>query len=651
MATENPAGAAHSITELRNAARTYEALYNGASEAIFMVRVGPDGPLITDCNGRAGELFGYEPQQLVGRSPVEISPQAQPDGTRSIERIQEVVRTAMAGETALFDFTHKHRDGSLFFTEISVSRLDLEDGPRLLVLMRDLTERREAEDKFRSIIQSSPMGIYQYTLEQDGRLVFAGANPAADRIVGVDNTEYIGKTIEEAFPPLAETELPDQYRRVAREGGTWQTEQIVYADDRIAGAFEVYAFQVSPMRMAVFFNEVTERKQAEEERRKLEAQIQHTQKLESLGILAGGIAHDFNNLLMSVLGNADLALNELSPVSPVREYIADIESAAIRAADLCRQMLAYSGKGRFVVEALDLRELVEEMAHILEVSVSKKAVLNLHFADNLPAVRADATQIRQVLMNLITNASEAIGDRSGVISISTGAQDCERSYLSEMYLDDDLPEGLYTYLEVADTGDGMEKEVINRIFDPFYTTKFTGRGLGMAAVLGIVRGHGGAIKIYSEPGKGTTIKVLLPAAYEPAVAADSAASVNKAWTGSGTVLLVDDEETVRAIGGKMLTHLGFEVKTASDGREALRVYRESADEITCILLDLTMPHADGEETFRELRRTDPDVCVVLSSGYNEQDVTQRFAGKGLAGFIQKPYQLETLREVLRRALA
>ena len=651
MATENPAGAAHSITELRNAARTYAALYNGASEAIFMVRVGPDGPLITDCNGRAGELFGYEPQQLVGRSPVEISPQAQPDGTRSIERIQEVVRTAMAGETALFDFTHKHRDGSLFFTEISVSRLDLEDGPRLLVLMRDLTERREAEDKFRSIIQSSPMGIYQYTLEQDGRLVFAGANPAADRIVGVDNTEYIGKTIEEAFPPLAETELPDQYRRVAREGGTWQTEQIVYAADRIAGAFEVYAFQVSPMRMAVFFNEVTERKQAEEERRKLEAQIQHTQKLESLGILAGGIAHDFNNLLMSVLGNADLALNELSPVSPVREYIADIESAAIRAADLCRQMLAYSGKGRFVVEALDLRELVEEMAHILEVSVSKKAVLNLHFADNLPAVRADATQIRQVLMNLITNASEAIGDRSGVISISTGAQDCERSYLSEMYLDDDLPEGLYTYLEVADTGDGMEKEVINRIFDPFYTTKFTGRGLGMAAVLGIVRGHGGAIKIYSEPGKGTTIKVLLPAAYEPAVAADSAASVNKAWTGSGTVLLVDDEETVRAIGGKMLTHLGFEVKTASDGREALRVYRESADEITCILLDLTMPHADGEETFRELRRTDPDVCVVLSSGYNEQDVTQRFAGKGLAGFIQKPYQLETLREVLRRALA
>ena len=235
-----------------------------------------------------------------------------------------------------------------------------------------------------------------------------------------------------------------------------------------------------------------------------------------LGVLAGGIAHDFNNLLMAILGNAGLALEELSSLSPARGSIEEIEKAATRAAELAKQMLAYSGKGRFVVEPIDVCRLVEEMAHLLEVSISKKVVLKYDFADDLPTIDGDVTQIRQVVMNLITNASEAIGGKTGVIALSTGTMYCDRACLDEINdtvragLDRPLPEGAYVYFEVADTGCGMDAKTIEKIFDPFFTTKFTGRGLGMSAVLGIVRGHKGALMISSEVGRGTTFRVLFP---------------------------------------------------------------------------------------------------------------------------------------------
>jgi signal transduction histidine kinase/CheY-like chemotaxis protein len=397
--------------------------------------------------------------------------------------------------------------------------------------------------------------------------------------------------------------------------------------------------------------DITEHTEAEEERKRFEAQLQHTQKLESLGVLAGGIAHDFNNLLTGILGNADLALLKLASASPARNNLAEIETAARRAAELCGQMLAYSGKGRFVVEAVSINELVEEMAHLVEISISKKAVLRYDFADNLPAIEADATQMRQIVLNLITNASEAIGEKSGVISISTGAMECDGDYLTETYLDEQLNEGVYVYVEVSDSGCGMDAETQAKIFDPFFTTKFTGRGLGLAAVLGIIRGHGGAIKVYSEPGKGTTFKALFPALDGPAAASRETNSQVEDWQGSGTALLVDDEETVRTVGKLMLEEMGFDVTLAVDGRDGVEKFREHQDEIALVLLDMTMPGMGGEETFREIRRIKPDAAVILSSGYNEQEVTSRFAGKGLAGFIQKPYQYQTLLEKVREVLA
>ncbi|HEY4745171.1 MAG TPA: response regulator, partial [Desulfuromonadaceae bacterium] len=390
--------------------------------------------------------------------------------------------------------------------------------------------------------------------------------------------------------------------------------------------------------------DISEQKRAEEERLSLERQLLHAQKLESLGVLAGGIAHDFNNILMAIIGNSDLALMRINPESPAVDNLRSIETAAARAADLAKQMLAYSGKGAFVVENHDVNDLLEEMLHILQVSISKKAVLRLNLNRPLPPVEADATQIRQIVMNLVINASEAIGDKSGVIAISTGCMDCARSYLKDVWLDENISEGLYVYIEVTDSGCGMDKETLAKLFDPFFTTKFTGRGLGMAAVLGIVRGHKGAIRVYSEPGKGSSFKILLPASGKPAEIFNHAGRHDD-WRGSGTVLLVDDEETIRGIGREMLKELGFDVVTANDGREAIEMYKSRSD-IAFVILDLTMPHVDGEQCFRELRVVNPDIRVIMSSGFSEQEVTQKFVGKGLAGFIQKPYKLSILRDAI-----
>ncbi len=389
---------------------------------------------------------------------------------------------------------------------------------------------------------------------------------------------------------------------------------------------------------------------AEEERRKLETKMLEAQKLESLGVLAGGIAHDFNNLLMGIMGNADLALRLLPPASDAIHNVEEIVRASQRAADLCRQMLAYSGKGKFVVGCYDLSEIVREMAQMLEVSVSKKALLYYSFAAELPAVQADATELSQVIMNLITNASESLGDESGVISVSTGVIECDQAYLSESRLDDKLSEGRYVYLEVSDTGCGMDEETQRRIFDPFFTTKFLGRGLGLAAVLGIIHGHHGAIKVHSEPGQGTTFTILLPAlAWEPKEPASRTVWSSPSSCG-GTILLVDDDSMVRNVAAQMLDGLGFKCLTAANGQEGLEVFRKYGSGIDCVILDLTMPVMGGEEVFRELRRIRSDLCVILSSGYNEEDVTQRFVGKGLAGFVQKPYNSAKLRITLNRVL-
>ncbi|NLI48105.1 MAG: PAS domain S-box protein [Acidobacteria bacterium] len=397
-----------------------------------------------------------------------------------------------------------------------------------------------------------------------------------------------------------------------------------------------------------------ERLRGEEASLNLERQLQHAQKLESLGVLAGGIAHDFNNLLMAILGNADLALLETSTAHPARPYVEDIIKASLRAAGLCQQMLAYSGRGHFRIETLDLNEMVREMTDILEVSITKKAVLRYDLSPELPKVRGDATQLRQVVMNLITNASDALGDGSGVISLVTGTRHFRGGERFGVLQGEKLTPGRYVCLDVADTGCGMDAATQARLFDPFFSTKFTGRGLGMAAVLGIIRGHHGGIRVRSEPGRGTAVTVLLPPVENDEPAAGSAEVEPPAraepWRWRGMVLLVDDEEAVRALAERMLRRLGFEVVTAADGASAVEQFRARRREITAVVLDLTMPAMDGGETLQALRAADPGVRVLLASGYDEGDVSRRFGDGGPDAFIQKPYRLATLRAKLRHIL-
>lgn len=384
--------------------------------------------------------------------------------------------------------------------------------------------------------------------------------------------------------------------------------------------------------------------------RNIEQRMLHTQKLESLGVMAGGIAHDFNNLLTGVLGNSDLALRDLPANSPLEENLNSISAAARRAAELCRQLLAFSGKGRFMVQPLNLEELVQEMSPLIAASMNKKIALQLNFAKNTPAIQADAAQVRQVIMNLIVNASEAIGEKVGCISVRTGLQQVDATYLKGCLGAEDMTPGEFVFLEVTDNGEGMDQRTLQRIFDPFFSTKFMGRGLGLAAVLGIMRGHHGSISVYSEPGRGSRFKLLFPALATSI--SNLAVDLNdqELWKNSGQILVVDDEETVRSLGKRMLERAGFTVLTAADGQEALKVFASEKDRIRLIILDLTMPILDGEACFHLLQQQDPEVKVILTSGYSEQDVVNQFAGKGLAGFLQKPFTsgdlIQKIREIL-----
>ncbi len=397
--------------------------------------------------------------------------------------------------------------------------------------------------------------------------------------------------------------------------------------------------------------EIAERKRAEEERRNIEARMLQTQKLESLGVLAGGIAHDFNNLLVSVLGNAGIALSAVGPKAPVRETLMQIELAAVRAADLTRQLLAYSGRGRFVLERVDMSRLVEEISGLLATVVSKKASVRLLLSRDLPPIEGDATQVRQIAMNLITNASDALGEASGTITVRTGVARPDRASLAHSFLDDGGAECVF--LEVEDSGSGMVEATRTRIFDPFFTTKFTGRGLGLAAALGIVRAHHGAIDVRSEPGRGTTVRVFLPPLAPDAAAAappPAARKVPRAKGGPASVLVVDDDEAARRVTARILEGEGYRVLTAGDGVDALEIYRKRGAEVGLVLLDLTMPGLGGAEVFAELRRIRPSVRVVLMSGFDEVDVSARFAAGALVGFLHKPYRVEELIARVREAL-
>ncbi len=473
------------------------------------------------------------------------------------------------------------------------------------------------------------MPFVAFSLDREGRITSSNRAPHA---VGLDYlTLTADASRDDVIHALAKAWATGEVQLVRAEdtSGRWWESRIVGITDPSGAIEELLGIAL----------EITAQ-------RKLEKKLSDAQKLESLGVLAGGIAHDFNNLLVGIIGNADLALHDVTASSPTHESLVDILTASHRAADLCRQMLAYSGRGRFVVQTVDPREVVEEMTHLLRASIAKTAVLSYAFDPDTKPVDADISQLRQVVMNLITNASDALDGRDGIITLASGTLQADAAYLAHAYLRTDLAPGPYTFIEVSDTGTGMDEETQAHIFEPFFSSKAVGRGLGLAAVSGIVRGHKGAIRVYSELGKGTTIKVLLPASAHEATPTKVPVNHTTNPRVQGVLLVVDDEPAVRRLARRSLERLGFTVLEAEDGHVAVEMYRDQPDKIAAVLLDMTMPVMGGEEAFRQLRVIDPAVRVLLSSGYNEQEATRRFAGKGLAGFLQKPYRASELQDAM-----
>ena len=550
----------------------------------------------------------------------------------------------------------------------------------VVIAERALSARNRAEKRLQAT-ESLHDNLVQHSLGlmcvHDEKGVLLSINPAAAEALGLVPQECIGRSVREALAPSVRHKFDaylDRIRKNRTDSGFMRL-QVKDGSERIWLYRNVWHEEPGqPPRVFGHAQDVTALKQAEkqlreseerlesrveqrtreleeahEEQRRLTARIQQAQKVESLGLMAGGVAHDFNNLLVPIIGNAELALEDLHPRSKVRPLLKEILMAGDRASDLTKQMLAYAGRGRFVTELADLSRLAEETIQLLRSTISPKAALDLHLAEDLPATNVDGTQAQQVVMNLLMNASEALEDQAGTIRVETGTLDVNQSDVHGMFLDD-LVEGRYVYLEVSDTGCGMDEEAKAKMFDPFFTTKFTGRGLGLAAVRGIIRGHKGSISVESQPGHGSKIRVLLPAWQEQTLDRPSRrSSVPSKWRGSGTILLVDDEKTVLAVVGAMLERTGFTVRTASDGHSALSIFRERPDEIVAVLLDWTMPGFSGEDVLRELLQIRPATPVIVSSGFTREDIFRKLPVEAV-GFIQKPYEYGALIEKLRELL-
>ncbi len=537
--------------------------------------------------------------------------------------------------------------------ELEKIRQSLEEGRAELAaaneeLTKEVAERQQAEqslsvreEQYRSIVETARDAIY--TLDTEGNII--SLNPAFETMTGWAIDEVIGKPFTllthpddipiamTAFRQVLAGEIPVAFEvRIRTKSDEYRIGEFTTAPQWSDG--EV----VSVLGIA---RDVTDRNQAEDLLRQM-------QKLDSLGVLAGGVAHDFNNLLVAMMGQTTLALMKLRPDHPAHSHVDKAVKATERAASLTRQLLAYSGRGQFQMQPLDLNDLIQQNLHLFEVAIPKNVSLYLSLRAQSVLIEADPGQMQQVVMNLLLNGVQAIGDEQGKITVITDRQEVAKDdwhYWEKT--GQPLTPGSYFTLEIHDTGHGMDETIIERIFDPFFTTKPTGHGLGLAAVQGIVRGHKGGLRVYSVPSEGTTFKLLFPALVDDEIS-ESSPKQTKETAVSGTILVIDDEMAVLEAVTDILEGEGWHIVTASSGPAGLEIYKDQRDDIDLVLLDLTMPGMSGEETFRKIRRIDPQARVILSSGYNEVEATNRFVGKGLAGFIQKPYNAEQLQTVVKQ---
>lgn len=520
-----------------------------------------------------------------------------------------------------------------------------------------IQERKKAEDKlkksearFRALFSDASDGIL--IIDSSGKL--HDVNESFARMHGYSTQEMQHFNLKDLDTPDTFRLFPERMRRIL-SGEKLVFELEYFHKDNHAVPFEVSSRLVSfdgDTYIQSFYRDITQRRKAEEERRTLEQQFQQTQKLESLGVLAGGIAHDFNNILTIIFGHCYMVKENYDSGMTDKVHVQHIEAASNRAAELCRKMLAYAGQSPQVQARVNLWLLVDEIVKMLQSAIKKNVTIELELKRDVPEITGDNAQIQQVVMNLIINAGEAIGDKNGTVKVALVKKTVPIGGTDTDFLGNAIQEGSHACLEVSDTGCGMDEETRNRVFEPFYTTKLAGRGLGMSATLGIIKSHNAALQFSTTPGTGTSFKVWFPL---PAVSglAETTPTVDPALSGksNGTILLVDDEEALRDIGSMMLSTLGFSVLTAANGREALSVHHECGSVIDLVLLDLLMPVMGGVETYRELRNVAPSLPIVICSGFIDEIFFKEIMNDERAGSIRKPYNTDQLREVLAKVLS
>ena len=643
---------------------SYRLLVESAVDyAIFHLSV--DG-VIESWNPGAARIFGYETAEIIGRhGSVLFTPEDNLTGAP-----EEEARNASKSGRAEDSRWHLRKDGSRFWANGVMLGLRDETGTLvgLAKLIRDDTERKRGEEQLQyqqnladAITSNAAEGIL--LLDNEGRVTFV--NPTAQGMFGWTQEELVGQPLHQKLhcrhPDggwYPSEECP--HLEVLRTGETVRSDEDFFFHQN--GHLVPISCSIAPIRSdsliagaVMVVRDLTQQKQAEAAQRENEQALQQAQKLESIGVLAGGIAHDFNNLLTGIMGNAGLARRAINAgkTDQAAALLRDVLSASERAADLTRQLLAYAGKGRFVILPVDIAKLVSEVSTLIRASISKKITLVIDVPEDCPQVEADRAQLQQLVMNLVINGGEAIGDEPGTLTVRVRNEHFTERRARPRTEGFPITPGDYVRIDVTDTGEGMDEETRRRIFEPFFTTKFLGRGLGLSAALGIVRGHRGAISVRSEPGQGTTFTVLLPVQREArrAERVSGHTVVDRDVQGSGTILVADDEEGVRSLVASVLEEAGYTVELAQDGAQAVQQLQRLGESVRLVLLDLTMPILSGAETATEIRRLQPEIPIIAMSGYGDIEVMQRFSESGVNDYLPKPFTPDQLATKVRDVLA
>jgi PAS domain S-box-containing protein len=505
---------------------------------------------------------------------------------------------------------------------------------------------RASEEKYRTILESIEEGYFETDLE--GNLTFF-SDPFG-KILGYSRNELMGTNTSKYTTPETTKKMNQISARIKKTGMPENvTDYVVTCNDGNRATLELsFALMKDhgehPFGFRGVLRDVSERKKAEEEKRKLENQLQQAQKMESIGTLAGGIAHDFNNILMGIQGNASLMLLKIDPSHPNYEKIKNVEKYVQNGTELTKQLLGFARRGKYHVKASDINEIIEKSATMFG-RTKKEIRINMDLSHEIWTVELDRGQIEQALLNLYVNAWQAMPE-GGDLYLETENVLLDWSYLRPYKVEP----GKYVKITVADTGVGIDKETKERIFEPFFTTKEMGRGtgLGLASVYGIIKNHGGYINVYSEKEQGTTFSIYLPASEKKIVEEkEIAVSFEK---GSGTILLIDDEQMIIDVGRELLSELGYEVMLAMSGPEAIEGYKKNHAKINLVIMDMIMPGMGGGETFDRLKEINSDVKVLLSSGYSINGQATKILQRGCAGFIQKPFNMNQLGEKIQEIL-